>query len=299
MLYSRPVVYLLRAFPAFADSVMADPTFGGQITDPNSISALLHSAIEFKLNTMPALSNQVAFLQPLLSSTTFNTSDALWAATYYANIVTQQAQNQFNAGNYAGALATATPLLSGSATMQAVTAIFQSKIALRSPDVLSWAKLVYFIQPFPQTQVGIDAVASAFRSVDTNLVRDNAFIQFEESGTGANPLAGVPLPSGVTFIGNSPDIQAANFATAGDNLDALKTAVNQFSTAANGYPLNNATAAVAQWLRNIDGNLVRANAFVTAQSAGQPYTIAELQPVTTGTAPIVSGSIGGTIPDGN
>ena len=132
---------------------------------------------------------------------------------------------------------------------------------------------------FQHTQAGIDAVSSAFRSLDTNLVRANAFIQFQKDGQGTNPLSGISLPQ-VTFLGNTPAIQAINSSGGGDNLTALKIAVNAFATAPSGPSLNTATAFVAQWLRNIDGNLVRANAFVTAQTQGQPFTIAELSGTT-------------------
>jgi hypothetical protein len=33
---------------------------------------------------------------------------------------------------------------------------------------------------------------------------------------------------------------------------------------------------MAKWLRNLDGNFIRANAWVAAQIAGTPYNIPEL-----------------------
>jgi len=283
MLSARPVINLLTAYPSFADAMIADPTLSGTITSPGTISQLFLNAVLFKTAAIPALSDKVAYLQPFLSSTFLAPAFVVSAQPAYASLVYQQAQLQFQAGNYSGAIATLAPVLGWNGN-QAVAMTAQAKIMLRSSDVLSWVKLVYESEPFQQTQAGIDAVSSAFRSLDTNLVRANQFIAFEKSGTGTDPLAGAPLPQ-VTFVGVSPAVQALNAGVGGNNISALTIAVNAFATAPSGPQLNTATAFVAQWLRNIDDNLVRANAFVTAQTNGQPFTIAELSGTasTTGT----------------
>ena len=136
--------------------------------------------------------------------------------------------------------------------------------------------MIYEIQDFGHTQTGIDAVSSAYRSLDADVVRANAFIAYQTSGTGTNPLASVALPTGFAFIQSGAVPTALNYELAGDNLSALKTAVASFANAQAGTQLNTATAFVASKLRNKDGNLVRANAYVTAVSNGQPFTIAEL-----------------------
>jgi hypothetical protein len=272
ILNARPVIHLLNAFPQFDAQVLADPTLSGTITDPNVISILYWSAVKYKTDATPVLADKVAYLQPLLSSTTFGASQALSAKQYYASIVYQQGQAQYQNGDYASAIATVAPVLGWNGS-QAVLLTFQCKVALRASDALAWAKLVYIVEDFQHTQTGIDAVSSAFRALDTNLVRANAFIQYQKDGQGTNPIASVTVPK-VTFLGNSVDINALN---APDSVTALKVAVNAFATAPSGTELNTATAFVAQWLRNIDTNLVRANAFVSAQSQGQAFTIAELQ----------------------
>jgi hypothetical protein len=274
MLTARPVINLLNAFPNFAASIIADPTLSGTINDPGAIGALYMRAIEWKTDATPALNDKVTYLQPLLTSTLFNLGQANELKVKYAGLVAQQAQLQFNTGNYAGAITTVAPVLGWNGA-QAVGLTFSAKVALRSSDVLSWAKLVYELQDFQHTQAGIDAVSSAYRALDTNLVRANAFIQYQKDGVGTNPIAAVTLPQ-VSFLGTSAWVNAANYTVTGDSLDALKTAVNAFAIAPSGASLNNATAFVASQLRNIDGNLVRANAFVTAQSQGQSFTIPEL-----------------------
>lgn len=274
ILNCRPIINVITAFPKFADSVIADPTLSGTVTDPNTIGTLYMYAVAYKTDSILVLNDKVAYLQPLLSSTLYNVAQANQMKNKYGTLVTAQAQLQFNAGDYAGAITTAAPVL-GFGGSGAIMVTFNAKVALRSSDVLSWAKLVYETQIFQNTQAGIDAVSSAFRSLDTNLVRANAFIQYQKDGVGTNPLASVTLPQ-VTFLGTSPAVLALNSGITGDNLAALKIAVNAFATAPSGPALNTATGFVAQWLRNIDGNLVRPNAFVSAQSAGQTFTIAEL-----------------------
>ena len=278
MLTARPVINLLNAYPQFQPQVLADPTLSGTITDPNSVATLYWNAVSFGLDSTSGLDNQVAYLQPLLSSTNFTPSVALSAKQKYAQLVAKQASGQFQAGNYAAAISTAAPVLGWNGG-EVVTLTAKAKVMIGAPDVLNWAKLAYLQTDFPHTQDGINAVSSAFRALDTNLVRANQFIAFETSGTGTNPLAGVTVPQ-VTFLGTDPATQALNAGVTGNTLQALRIAVGQFSTAAVGNDLNKATALVAQWLRNIDGNLVRANAFVTAQTQGQPYTIPELSGTT-------------------
>jgi hypothetical protein len=280
MLTARPVINLLNAYPQLPTQVLADPTLSGTVTDPSAIAWLYWSAVSFTVDATSGLDNQIAYLQPLVSSTIFTPNPTVvgYVNHKYAGLVGQKASAQFNSSDYAGAIATAAPVLGWNGA-DAVVLTAKAKVMLGAPDVLNWAKLVYFLNDFPHTQDGINAVSSAFRALDTNLVRANQFIAFETSGTGNNPLAAVTVPQ-VTFLGADPATQALNAGVAGNPLQALRIAVGQFSTASVGNNLNKATALVAQWLRNIDGNLVRANAFVTAQTQGQPYTIPEISGTT-------------------
>ena len=186
ILNCRPIINVITAFPKFADSVIADPTLSGTVTDPNTIGTLYMYAVAYKTDSILVLNDKVAYLQPLLSSTLYNVAQANQMKNKYGTLVTAQAQLQFNAGDYAGAITTAAPVL-GFGGSGAIMVTFNAKVALRSSDVLSWAKLVYELQDFPHTQAGIDAVSSAFRAADTNLVRANQFIAFQTSGTGTNP----------------------------------------------------------------------------------------------------------------
>ena len=274
MLMVRPVVHAVKLFPAFSESVISDPTIGGKI-DPSTAS-LLGSAIMFKAETIPALDDKIAYLASQLSNENLTQKDALRVRFRYGSFVVMKANLQYSAQDYSGAVATAFPVLGCCESNAEIPVIFKAKLALRSPDLLAWAKLLYILQGFNLTQTGIDAVSSAFRAIDTNLVRANAFIQYQKDGTGTNPLAGVTIPP-VAFLGTSDSVQALNKAMTGDNLAALKLAVNAFAGAPSGPRLNIATAFVAQWLRNIDGHLVRANQFVSTQSKGQAFTIDELK----------------------
>ena len=274
MLMARPVVHLVTLYPGFADTVIADATLGGKLDAPNS--SLVAYAIAFKTDACAAIDDKIAYLASQLDNALLLPGNVAALKVKYGGLVVTKAQNQYAAQDFAGAISTATPVLGFTSNTSEISVIFKSKVALRSPDVLAWAKLLYFSQGFAKTQAGIDAVSSAYRALDTNLVRANAFIQYQKDGVGTNPLADVALPS-VTFLNADPNKLALNKAVAGDNIDALKIAVNSFASAPSGPALNSATALVAQWLRNIDGNLVRANAFALAQSQGQPFTIAELQ----------------------
>ena len=275
MLQARPVSWLMAAYPKFAAGVMADPTLGGITTSSNQVSQILALAIMWQTATNAVLTDQIAYLGANMNNPSLMPGAVIWLKLNYGKRVSQQAQAQYAAGDYAGAITTATSVL-GYGDSGAMQVIFNCKIALRSPDVLSWAKLIYTTVDFGHTQAGIDAVSSAYRSLDCNVVRANAFIAYQTSGTGANPISGVALPTGINFIPDTPAAVALNYGVAGDNLSALKTAVSSFASAQSGAPLNTATAFVAQWLRNIDGNVVRANAFIQAQSQGLPYTITEL-----------------------
>lgn len=273
MLDVRPVIHLVNTYGTFADSVIADPTLGGRVED----TFLKAMAVQWKVQTIPALDDKIAYLADKLELPEYDASQVLGMKSTYGNFVIQKATAKLNARDYAGAIETATPVLGFTgANAGEVNVIFKAKMALRASDVLSWAKLVYFKSNFNQSQTGIDAVGSAFRALDGNLVREDAFRKFQQTGEGTNPLAGVAFPN-VAFLGNSAHALALNAAIAGDNLGALKIAFGDFSSATIGDQLNNAGNLVAQWLRNLDGNFVRANAFSEAQTNKQPFTITELK----------------------
>ena len=271
MLDARPVLHLATLYPEFANTVLSDPTLGGKV----AANSLWDSAVIWKAEVCNSLDDKIAYLSAKLTSDIPQPYQGTRVKSVYGSFISRRAQIQYDARDYAGAIETATPVL-GYNIGSALPVVFKAKLALRSADVLSWAKLVYVTSDFSRTQAGIDAVSSAYRSLDTNLVRANAFIQYQKDGVGTNPLAGVTLPS-VTLLGADDRTQALNLGIASNNVGALKIAATIFAAAPSGPALNNATAFVAQWLRNIDGNLIRANDFVSTQSQGQPYEIAELK----------------------
>ena len=141
-------------------------------------------------------------------------------------------------------------------------------------DMLGWAKVLYYITPFADSQKGIGAFATALRVKDQSLVRSAAFVQFNKDGNGTNILDSVETPA--QFTGITVYDPVLQFLLSGDKVNALKTAFAEFIAAQDTDALNAGVAKVAQTLRNVDGNLVRANAFVNAQKAGTDYGIVEL-----------------------
>lgn len=276
MLTARPVGYLLTAYPNFANQVTVDPTLSGTISEPPTVGYLFEDAVNFDTDAIPTLAGKIAWLQPLISSTLYTARTANFLAHKYGGLCSNRAAEQLRAGDASGALATALPVIGVSP--YPVYVVFQAKLNLRSADLLSWAKLIYFTQPFGKTQDGINAVTSAYRALDGNLVRANQYVAYEISGSGTDPLAGVALPS-VTLEaawGDPLYVNCFNLALSGSSTAALVLASNNFASAPIGPKLNAATAFMAQWLRNLDGNFIRANAWVAAQVAGQPFNIPEL-----------------------
>ena len=105
-------------------------------------------------------------------------------------------------------------------------------------------------------------------------MRSAAFVQFNKDGNGTNILDSVETPA--QFTGITVYDPVLQFLLSGDKVNALKTAFAEFIAAQDTDALNAGVAKVAQTLRNVDGNLVRANAFVNAQKAGTDYGIVEL-----------------------
>lgn len=274
MLGARPVINLINAFPKFSGSVLADPTLAGILSDSNQVSALFLNAVTFNTGTTAAIADKIAYLTPFLSSTILVPHSVLLLKATYATLVTKMAAQQLAAYDYAGAITSATSVV-GWGCPQTIPLIVQCKVATRAPDGLSWALLDYFVQDYPHGQAGIDTIGSMFRALDGNLVRQNQFNAYQTSGTGVNPMAGVSMPQ-VTFLGNSLTVQALNAGVSGNFTKALQIADTVFAKAQQGAQLNSAVSLNAQWIRNKDLNVVRANAYVAALTVGQPFTIVEL-----------------------
>lgn len=277
MLNAAPPIHLLKAKPDFADSVLADSSLGGKVGSESSQALLYETALRCKARAAANPAAAAAFIiQHISDPQIAGRRGSL--RTYAAYFAQSAAQKSFSEGQYADAIAAVTPHLGYGVAVSQITLISRAKTRLKSSDMLGWAKLAYMVVPFSQTQQGIDLVGSAFRALDTGLGRANAFIEFQKTGRGANPLADVALPQIAWPEGyTEPQMQAIAAALSGDNIAALRVAAGCFAEAQAGNALNAATGMVAQWLRNIDMNLVRANAFVEAQTKGESYTITELK----------------------
>ena len=273
---------------SMANAILADPTLGGVISTMNQN---LPGLVSFTLSTtIPRASSdpdaQLAALAARQSAIPSALTDVL--VTVFNNlrnlIIIHKAQGLVNKLKYADAIAllsSTTFLGDGNSNVsnEAVHIITQAKTSLLAADALGWAKVQYYLTPFAASQDGINAVAKALRGADLNLVRSNAFIQFQKDGQGSNVLDSIPVPQLVTnnLAPSTPAHQAVIALMSGDKVGALRVAFGVFGNANTNNDLNAAVSLVAQTLRNVDGNLVRANAFVTAQKNGQAFTISELQ----------------------
>jgi hypothetical protein len=156
---------------------------------------------------------------------------------------------------------------------RAVAGIVSVKAIQKSPDALGWAKLCYLISDFSATQTGINAVTQALRSMDGNLSRVSSFISAQKDPSLPNVLANVKTPD----VKLPPSLSNVASVIAGDNVGALKIVSQKYVVADGNAQLNAAIGAIAQTLRDVDGNLTRANSYVDAQKNGTTFVIAELQ----------------------
>ncbi len=256
MLQVRPVLPLVQTAPNLADAIIADPTLGGKLAGTKA----LPSAYAWKAATS-SLDAAIALLSGTGIAERMTPVEYALVQFTCASFAMNKAAQAFASRDYA-TLLTLEPY-AGWGHSGLIKLLAQAKIATQAADAMAWAKLAYFTQDFAQTQAGIDCVTGAFRAQD-NIAAAKAFIDYQESGTGANPLASVPLPN-VTFVQLTPDVEALNKAVAGDMQGALDVATAAYATTPAGPNYQSAVAFRAKWLRNFDGNLVRANAFVTSQ----------------------------------
>jgi hypothetical protein len=155
----------------------------------------------------------------------------------------------------------------------AISGIASVKAIRKSPDALGWAKLCYLTATFASTQGGVNTVTQALRAADGNLIRANAFISAQKDPSLPNVLADVKTPD-VKLPLSLSNVAAV---IAGDKAGGLKAAYQNYVTANGNVQLNAAIDSVAQTLRDVDGNLIRANAYVDAQKNGTAFVISELQ----------------------
>lgn len=270
---------------ALADRVFSDPSISGLLADTSAQSNLLCDALLAKLDTGLSPDDALALIAQKIQQCPQFPKFISFAAIQAKIQTLAKAKNLAATRDYDGVIQLLdTPAMLGELVPgiaeRSADAIFAAKVSQRAPDALAWARAKYYYAPFQNSQAGINAVASALRAADMNLVRSNAFIQFQKDAQGANVLDAVVLPddlAGGPFAESTPAHAVVNALLKGDRVGALKIAFTGFITAQDNPGLNAAVSLVAQTLRNVDGNLVRANAFVTAQKAGQPFDISELK----------------------
>ncbi len=229
--------FLVREGALDASATIADPAAGGNITDPAEQAEL---AVVAKVT---------------------------------------KAQKLAAASDYAGALAllTSPDVLGNNPYAYILAADLKRKS--KAPDALEWAKASYAVRPFSQTREGINAVNAALLAQGGNINEANRFIAYQTSGEGDNPLAGVAYPDAAKKVTDytSPVLAIYGKVFKGQNAAAVQDAVARFEQFNNPGAINANVDLVASILRDIDGNVVRANAYVEAQKNGETFDIAELR----------------------
>ena len=267
MLSQRPVGPLLSAYPTFVDTVIDDPTVSGKITD----NIIWELAISWKAETIPAIDDRIAFDQAALSGTLPTGTSTNNLKYRLASLLAGKARGLNAKGNYADTISLLTPVV-GWNTGDVLPALYEAKLRTSASDLLSWAKFYYYVQDFGHTQAGVDAILGAFRLQGIGTA---AFVQYQTTGEGLNPLAGTTLPA-ITLLGNNDRVKALNLSLTGDSTGALRLARQMFSLPQTSAQLSVSSAFMSQILRNADGNLKRANDFSVSASKGLPYNIVEL-----------------------
>lgn len=183
------------------------------------------------------------------------------------------------AKDYAGTIAVLTqPDVLGS-NPYAYQLIADAKRQQKAPDAVNWAKAAYAVAPFSGTRTGVNLVNSALLAKSGNLNEANQFLAYQATGEGVNPLAEVAYPDVLAAL---TDFQSETLAVygkvfKGQNAEAVRLAISKFVNFTSPSAINNNVDLVASVLRDIDGNVVRANAYVEAQKNGTTFTFTELQ----------------------
>jgi len=273
---------------ALSDSIFADDTMGGLVTGTDKQTMLLETALVARTRNTSSVLDILTIIAAKKSQFSSNTDFSAWCDKATLGTTAQVVMLKVNQKDFGGAivLGNTSTILGQPADIpvwQDVKAISDAKTALKSTDSLNWAKARYLTSRFSDSQDSINVVIKNLRTVDNGaLGRANAFASYQATATGTNVLASITLPTELNVIssGTNPE-NIANSAIAkviaGDNAGALRIVNDNFMNAVGNDAITKATELVAQILRDVDGNLVRANAFISAQKAGQSFTIAELQ----------------------
>lgn len=150
-------------------------------------------------------------------------------------------------------------------------------------DALLEAKLYYDMVSFDMLQAGIDAVCEELKAIDMNFDRANRFMEYQRTGTGENPVAKLTVSAErKTFyddlIKKYPDDyyglknQMYFYLLSGDANQALQTAKKVYAKAAPNQATE-AVMSVAVCLKALDGNIIRASAFIDSQNTGKPFEL--------------------------
>jgi hypothetical protein len=150
-------------------------------------------------------------------------------------------------------------------------------IELKRPkEALSWAKLRYMLCDFDEDSVNraVASLARAWRAPGSaGEAEFSAFLQAQEDATRPNPLKGVPLPRvdnrQLALLSRSSLAREAAF-----NVQIVTGAFDKAMQTAHGSmtkqgAVTGGIKGIARVFKAADLNLVSANAFVTAFSAGE------------------------------
>ncbi|MCM8758447.1 MAG: hypothetical protein NC906_01560 [Candidatus Omnitrophica bacterium] len=161
--------------------------------------------------------------------------------------------------------------------------IAQWSILADAPDSLLQAKLYYDSCSLDQLQHPIDMICTLLKAQDLNLVRVNKFIQYQKDGTGENILKDIKVPEQRKKYFIELSLRCENnyqgqrvptylLLMAGEPKEALQKAKKAYSLCPMAS-INQAIMDIAICIKAIDGNIIRANQFIQAQTKGESFPL--------------------------
>ncbi len=170
-------------------------------------------------------------------------------------------------------------LASGISLQNTVSRLAELAASARQPDALQWAYANYAICDLARINHAIDIVTQAFRAQDENVIRANAYIEYQKTGAGENPLANQGIPqslaerlAAVNLTETHTASRVAILIAQGDFEAALDVAKTDYATAPRAT-LSRAVDRIAAVLKAHDGNVIRANAYIQSQKDQTPFDL--------------------------
>ena len=134
-------------------------------------------------------------------------------------------------------------------------------------EAVNYALALYCSKPFNKLQINstVSTVAKALKAKDMNLMRANAFIACQNTGVGAPTIT-----SGERAL---PTVLAASPVAHLFQPASLETAKAKYRSAATSGAVDAGVYEIAEVLKGMDLNLVRANAWIKSQKDGTPFDL--------------------------